>query len=430
MHAHLAAYYLARQVPGQPTDAADRPIEQQLQTARNQLRDAANLLNANINNVPSTDLARGYYAAALRHTLALATDEPVLDQARLQQIAKGALLESADFQSSISAMAAMKEELLDRLDLSPRIGDCQLRYEVQSIRVPTASESTFDRWGKSFTQLYTSWGRYLKDCICSAFNPPCTPCEDPAVLLACLEVKDCEVIEICNLKRKFVLSATAWRYWLPPLSWVGEALEKLCCPDAICEEEDPADSKPGTVILGPRGSSIKATLPARINFSILQFLCGSLKKGAIISKLPPQGVGVTTRPFGIRQTLSDTLRTIGADVLRLTGISTIAFRQPVADFSTNIKDLFAAMKSEDFSKLVADALKTDPGRVGKVLEELAAEKVAAAVDKLKTKAAKELKDMKKIKTENAALKKLINEQADRAKELTDRVNKLEKGTAS
>ena len=61
----------------------------------------------------------------------------------------------------------------------------------------------------------------------SALNPPCQPCDDSAVKLACLTVDDCEVISICNLERTFVLSAPAIRYWVPFLHALGEAPMQL-----------------------------------------------------------------------------------------------------------------------------------------------------------------------------------------------------------
>jgi hypothetical protein len=71
--------------------------------------------------------------------------------------------------------------------------------------------------------------RYLLDCVCAALNPACQPCNDPAVLLACLEVKDCKVVRICNLERTFVISPTAVRYWVP-LHLLGWLIEQVCCP--------------------------------------------------------------------------------------------------------------------------------------------------------------------------------------------------------
>jgi hypothetical protein len=71
----------------------------------------------------------------------------------------------------------------------------------------------------------------VRDCICAAFDPPCAPCEDTDVLLACLEVSDCTVVRICNAERDYVISGPALRYWLPTGS-LHEWLESFCCsPD-------------------------------------------------------------------------------------------------------------------------------------------------------------------------------------------------------
>src|SRR5205085_8473929 len=53
-------------------------------------------------------------------------------------------------------------------------------------------------------------------------------CDDMSVLLACLEVKDCEVVKVCNLERNFVLTAVALRYWLP-IERLGDVIEEICC---------------------------------------------------------------------------------------------------------------------------------------------------------------------------------------------------------
>lgn len=55
--------------------------------------------------------------------------------------------------------------------------------------------------------------RFLRDCQCAAINPPCLPCDDPGVLIACLEVDRCKVVRICNTARCHVLAPTALRYW-------------------------------------------------------------------------------------------------------------------------------------------------------------------------------------------------------------------------
>ena len=68
----------------------------------------------------------------------------------------------------------------------------------------------------------------LKEGMCMALNPPCAPCDDTGVLLACLKVIDCKVIEVCNLHRRFVMTPVALRYW-SSFGIVERFAEKLCC---------------------------------------------------------------------------------------------------------------------------------------------------------------------------------------------------------
>lgn len=148
-------------------------------------------------------------------------------------------------------LAYAKEALLDQFDRSPHMVDCALRGFVKSVALPTPGNVDVGAANK----LIEAYVRYLRDCFCAAINPPCLPCDDPGVLLACLEVKDCDVIDICNLERTFVLSAPAFRYWVP-IYLLGEALERFCCKEihfaaAKVEGEQPRD-------VGPRGEAMAA----------------------------------------------------------------------------------------------------------------------------------------------------------------------------
>jgi hypothetical protein len=54
------------------------------------------------------------------------------------------------------------------------------------------------------------------------------------VLLAEVCVQDCEVIDICEMVRRFVITWPSMRYWtdygtLPGLNAIGRAIERLCC---------------------------------------------------------------------------------------------------------------------------------------------------------------------------------------------------------
>jgi hypothetical protein len=131
----------------------------------------------------------------------------------------------------------LRDWLLERLERKPLFSDCRLRREVLAIDVPTDTASRRD--SDAAKRLVEAIVRYLIDCICAALNPPCEPCEDAAVKLACLTVDDCEVISICNLERTFVLSAPAIRYWVPFLHALGEAFERFCCEFRFKIKEDP-----------------------------------------------------------------------------------------------------------------------------------------------------------------------------------------------
>jgi hypothetical protein len=55
--------------------------------------------------------------------------------------------------------------------------------------------------------------RFMIDCMCAATNPPCPPCDDPAVLLARIDVDGCKVVRICNTVRRYVYAPSSLRYW-------------------------------------------------------------------------------------------------------------------------------------------------------------------------------------------------------------------------
>ena len=131
-----------------------------------------------------------------------------------------------------SDAATLHEWLLDRLDNDPGLADCQLRSQARAVSLTTAAgeEETakvrsLARAGSELTDLFA---RIVLDCMCAAVNPPCAPCEDADVLLACLEVADCTVVRICNAERDYVLSGSALRYWLPT-SLLRQGIECLCC---------------------------------------------------------------------------------------------------------------------------------------------------------------------------------------------------------
>ena len=122
----------------------------------------------------------------------------------------------------------LKSWLLRQMHECPPSTECSLLCETASIVVP-AEEKLSDAMVSTSDALERAFLRYLLDCICSALLPSCPTCEDPAVKLACFEVKDCAVDNICNLERTFLISGPNLRYWLPFLHGLGQVLEIICC---------------------------------------------------------------------------------------------------------------------------------------------------------------------------------------------------------
>lgn len=83
----------------------------------------------------------------------------------------------------------------------------------------------------ALVKLFGYMAQYMIDCICDAMLVPCSSCDgDEGVLLACLTVKDCRVVKICNMARTQLLTGPSVRYWLQPVfSMFGKLLERVCC---------------------------------------------------------------------------------------------------------------------------------------------------------------------------------------------------------
>ncbi len=128
----------------------------------------------------------------------------------------------------------LKQWLLERLESSCSITSCTLYDRAKAVRTgdPKADdgdEADMAAISEAARQLTVILMQYFIDCICQALNPSCPDCTDNAVLLGCVEVEDCRVLDLCNLSRRFVLAPTSMRYWLPPLGWFGELVERFCC---------------------------------------------------------------------------------------------------------------------------------------------------------------------------------------------------------
>jgi hypothetical protein len=217
----VARYYLAR----------DRAGGDDIDRARRALRDAAAALADGPVMARYAPRDQPAVSALLEQAVQLADPSESLSRVRLAMLAQGRAVNEPMLAALTSDAAGVLEWLLNRLDNDPALADCELRSRAQALSPTTAAESDTYRFrslGRAASELAELIAGVVTDCICAAFDPPCAPCEDTDVLLACLEVCDCTVVRICNAERDYVISGSALRYWLPtgPLH---EWLESFCC---------------------------------------------------------------------------------------------------------------------------------------------------------------------------------------------------------
>ena len=68
-----------------------------------------------------------------------------------------------------------------------------------------------------------------KKCLCEIVLPPCPPCDDPRVLIASVTIENCDVTDICNVKRKMVLTGPSLNYWFASFG-IPDKIRGSCCP--------------------------------------------------------------------------------------------------------------------------------------------------------------------------------------------------------
>jgi hypothetical protein len=85
----------------------------------------------------------------------------------------------------------------------------------------------------------------LRECICHNLLPPCpTDPTDDRLILACLTVKDGEIIDICNFGcRQFAGSFPSFFYWLsavPIVPLIKKFIDDYCCQTDVQQARDVA----------------------------------------------------------------------------------------------------------------------------------------------------------------------------------------------
>jgi hypothetical protein len=134
--------------------------------------------------------------------------------------------------------------------LPPPKGDCRLPRDccASDSGTTTSAERLDEKTAKALLHrlegVEACYLRYVRDCLCYAGLPPCQPCDDPAILLARVTVRDCEVTEICNIVRRIVLSPAALQYWLGfAFDAIRGSLERCCCGADGCAHAAPATKR-------------------------------------------------------------------------------------------------------------------------------------------------------------------------------------------
>jgi hypothetical protein len=225
--------------------AKDRPQLGELPQARHAIRGIAAALRETVEATWDDPLDRAAVGALLDQATLLADSGVAQPASQLAMLAQGRPLDDSVLSLLRWGATALQEWLLARVDSDLSLADCELRSKLAALSVTTAAtvdEAALRAVGRASSDLIEFFTRYLTGCICAALNPPCGPCENTDVLLACLEVRDCEVVRICNAERDYVVSGSALRYWLP--TWLlHEQIECFCCQDR--PKCLPADREPG-----------------------------------------------------------------------------------------------------------------------------------------------------------------------------------------
>ncbi len=254
--ASLVTRYMALQSPFQPNNpnvgapAANQPVKAAAQAGTDpgaavdaalvQLKVATGTLRQLVKTTVTTALDQSSANSILdlseKWALASPGSQAIGASLEAQYFARGVAFSPDLLTASRGSLVNTQTWLLGRVDCAGTSTDCTLNYEIHRVQ-PAAPPSPnslepiaeLPRMYHEYSVLSGSLVRYLRECGCRAINPPCPPCDDMGVLLACLEIENCQVTRVCNLERKFVITSVAARYWFP-LSEYGDQLEELCCP--------------------------------------------------------------------------------------------------------------------------------------------------------------------------------------------------------
>ena len=198
-------------------------------------------------------LDRPAVTALLDQAAQLADPPATLPPLQLAMLAQGRPLDDSVLADLAADATALQGWLLTCLDSDPMLADCELRSLAQAVSVTSATSQdtvAFSSLGQAGSTLAGLYARLVADGTCAALNPPCALGEDTDVLLASLEVRDCQVTRICNARRDYVISGSLLRHWLPA-GLLRRQLETICCPTAPAPAS--AGAQPGGLAFAETG---------------------------------------------------------------------------------------------------------------------------------------------------------------------------------
>ncbi len=206
-------------------------LGEQVEAARAAVQNVREPLEGQVNRIESARDRRLAVEDIAQANLWISPDlnDAQLASAERQYFAYNVSTSQRSLQNMADIASQLRDWLLRSIEKRGLFADCRLRDEVLAVQIPGPNSTSPEAICEAAMTLIYAFLRYLIDCICAALNPPCTPCEDTGVKLACIEVEDCDVVRICNLERTFVLSWPAMRYWIPFLCQIGNAFEQFCC---------------------------------------------------------------------------------------------------------------------------------------------------------------------------------------------------------
>lgn len=181
-----------------------------------------------------------------------------------RMLAQGAPLSYGMRAALAGDLARTRHWLLGRLDRDRDLADCGIRASVAGATLPpalppepppgreVAGATELSLAAAAAGRLSTALTRYVTDAACASVLPPCAaPAGDGGVLLARLELDDCEVLRACAAGRpQWLPGGPGYAAWAPVLDRARELAASLCCAPVPTPAEPPPPAEGGPVALG------------------------------------------------------------------------------------------------------------------------------------------------------------------------------------